>query len=92
MVEHVGVSGFRIPLAVRHPTKAEVYLAGIECDGPTYRNSATARDRDKTRQLVLENLGWKILRVWSRDWWYDPEGATEQLDQELKTLSEWNSG
>lgn len=87
VVEQVGVSGFRIPLAVRHPSKAEIYLAGIECDGPTYRNSATARDRDKTRQLVLENLGWNILRVWSRDWWYDPDGATEQLDRELQSLA-----
>ncbi|PAY19002.1 DNA helicase [Rhodopirellula sp. SM50] len=82
----VGVSGFRIALAIRDPHDKRTYLAGIECDGATYRNSATARDRDKTRQWVLENLGWNIVRVWSRDWWYDPDGATDRLDQELRDL------
>ena len=82
----VGVSGFRIALAIRDPHEKRTYLAGIECDGATYRNSATARDRDKTRQWVLENLGWNIVRVWSRDWWYDPDGATDRLDQELRDL------
>lgn len=87
VLEKVGVSGFRVPLAIRSPNNPTVYLAGIECDGVTYRDSATARDRDKTRQLVLENLGWTILRVWARDWWYDPDGATDRLDQELRSLA-----
>lgn len=64
----IGVSGFRIDLGVVHPDHAGVYLAGIECDGATYHGSATARDRDKIRQAVLENLGWTILRIWSTDW------------------------
>lgn len=86
VVPRIGVSGFRIAMGIRHPNDPQRYLAGIECDGENYRNSATARDRDKTRQLVLENLGWNILRVWSRDWWYDPEGAADRLNQELTAL------
>ncbi|MDZ4821502.1 MAG: DUF4011 domain-containing protein, partial [Planctomycetota bacterium] len=76
----VGVSGFRIDLGVVHPDKHGVYLAGVECDGATYHRSAVARDRDKTRQQVLENLGWSILRVWSSDWWYDSDTAIKHLD------------
>ncbi len=30
--------------------------------------SATARDRDRIRQQILEKLGWKIHRIWSPDW------------------------
>ena len=82
----IGVSGFRIDLGVRHPDKPGAYLAGIECDGATYHRSVAARDRDKTRQLVLEGLGWKIARVWSPDWWYDADTVLEQLDQQL---NEW---
>ena len=37
---------------------------------------------------MLENLGWTILRVWSTDWWYDPETAIDQLDDTLKRLLE----
>ncbi|MBX3426900.1 MAG: DUF3320 domain-containing protein [Pirellulales bacterium] len=79
----VGVSGFRIDLGVLHPDKPGAYLAGVECDGATYHRSAVARDRDKTRQQVLENLGWTILRVWSTDWWYDPESAIELIHEAL---------
>ncbi len=82
----VGISGFRIDLGVVHPDKPGAYLAGIECDGATYHRSAVARDRDKTRQQVLENLGWNILRVWSTDWWYDPDAAVGQIVSQLEDL------
>lgn len=82
----VGVSGFRIDMGIVHPNKPGAYLAGIECDGATYHRSAVARDRDKIRQQVLENLGWSIVRVWSADWWYAPEAAIEQLDAKLREL------
>ena len=84
----VGVSGFRIDLGIVHPDLPGAYLAGIECDGATYHRSAAARDRDKTRQQVLENLGWSIERVWSTDWWYDPESAIERVDVRLRELLE----
>lgn len=88
VVPQVGVSGFRVDLGIRHPDKPGAYLSGVECDGATYHRSAVARDRDKTRQMVLENLGWNILRVWSPDWWYDAKSATETLDLQLAELLE----
>ena len=86
----IGVSGFRIDLGVVHPDQAGRYLAGIECDGATYHRSATARDRDFLRQQVLEGLGWKILRVWSTDWWIAPKDCAERLDQQLRELLEYS--
>lgn len=82
----VGVSGFRVDLGIVHPDKPGDYLAGVECDGATYHRSAVMRDRDKTRQQVLENLGGTIVRAWSTDWWYDPETATGQIDSTLSEL------
>ena len=84
----VGVSGFRIDLGVVHPDKPGIYLAGIECDGATYHRSATARDRDFLRQQVLEGLGWKILRIWSTDWWITPKDCIDHVDQGLNDLLE----
>ena len=84
----IGVSGFRIDLGVVHPDKAGKYLAGIECDGATYHRSATARDRDFLRQQVLERLGWKILRIWSTDWWVTPTDCIDRIDQQLRELLE----
>ncbi|MDD3419013.1 MAG: DUF4011 domain-containing protein [Candidatus Gastranaerophilales bacterium] len=84
----IGASSYRIDLAIVHPDKPGAYLAGIECDGATYHRSATARDRDKLRQAVLENLGWKILRVWSTDWWINKKGSIEELHLALSNILE----
>lgn len=84
----IGVSAFRIDLGIVHPDKPGRFLAGVECDGATYHRSATAKDRDKVREQVLRGLGWNILRVWSPDWWYDKDGATQRLDEALVALLE----
>ena len=83
---HVGVSGFKVDLGILHPDESGTYLAGVECDGTTYHRLAAARDRDKTRQQVLSNLGWHIIRVWSPDWWHNPEAAIEDLHAQLTTV------
>ena len=82
----IGVSGYRIDLGIVNPDRAGAFLAGIECDGAQYHSSATARDRDKIRQAVLEGLGWNILRVWSTDWFRDPATVTDRLHEELESL------
>jgi very-short-patch-repair endonuclease len=84
----VGASAFRVDLAVVHPDAPGAYLTGIECDGATYHRSATARDRDKLREQVLRGLGWEIIRVWSTDWWIDPDGTLEKLHGKLLSLLE----
>ena len=86
VVPQIGVSRFRIDLGIVHPDRPGDYLAGVECDGATYHSAATARDRDKVRANILEGLGWSLVRVWSTDWWVDKMGATERLDQALRSL------
>jgi very-short-patch-repair endonuclease len=83
----VGCSGYRIDLAVVDPTVPGRYLLGIECDGATYHRAATARDRDKLRQMILKGLGWKLHRIWSTDWWHDADTEMEKLLNVLGALS-----
>tara|TARA_R110002072_G_scaffold64_9_gene433 strand:- start:30582 stop:36431 length:5850 start_codon:yes stop_codon:yes gene_type:complete len=84
----IGVSKFRVDLAVTHPDQPGVYLAGIECDGATYHSSPSARDRDRVRHLILENLGWRLIRLWSTDFFQDPEEAIEKIDRRLNQILE----
>ncbi len=79
----VGVSGYRIDLAIRSED-GERYDLGIECDGFPYHSSPTARDRDWLRQQVLEGLGWHIHRVWSTAWVRDPETEIVAIEQALQ--------
>lgn len=82
----VGCSGYRIDLGVVDPSAPGRYLLGIECDGATYHRAATARDRDKLRQLILEGLGWKLHRIWSTDWWHDANKEMGKLIQHLSAI------
>lgn len=75
----VGCSGYRIDMAVKHPTLSGQYVLGIECDGAAYHSARTARERDRLRQDVLEQMGWKIYRIWSTDWIKDPVTEGEKL-------------
>jgi very-short-patch-repair endonuclease len=83
----VGVANYFIDLAVIHPRQPDLYLLGVECDGATYHSARAARDRDKYRQSVLENLGWEIYRIWSTDWFENAEAETRKLVAYLKNIS-----
>lgn len=89
----VGCSGYRIDMAVKHPTLSGIYVLGIECDGAAYHSARTARERDRLRQDVLENMGWKIYRIWSTDWIKDPitEGA-KLLEAVEKAITNYGVG
>ena len=84
----VGISGYRIDLGVVHPDAVGVFLAGVECDGATYHRSATARDRDRLRDMVLTGLGWRMVRTWSTDWWIDHKAAADALHSRLEQILE----
>lgn len=75
----VGCSGYRIDLAIKHPDLQGRYVLGVECDGASYHSARTARERDRLRQTVLEDMGWKIYRIWSTDWIKDPNSEGEKL-------------
>lgn len=82
----VGVSGYRIDIGVVDPRAPGRYLLGVECDGAMYHSGATARDRDRLRQHVLEGLGWELYRIWSTDWWLNPEEPMRKLVARLEEL------
>lgn len=86
----LGVAGYRIDIAVKHPDAQGSYLAAIECDGATYHSALSVRDRDRIRQEILESLGWRgrIWRIWSTDWFRTPRQETEKLISFLEDLRE----
>ena len=80
----VGYAGFRVDLAVVDPSEPGRYLLGIECDGRKYCEARVARDRDRLRQQMLEQLGWSIHRVWSTDWYRDHAETIARLLQAVE--------
>ena len=80
----VGCSGYRIDMAVYHPEYNGRFVIGIECDGASYHSARTARERDRLRQTILEDMGWKFYRIWSTDWIKDPEYEKNRLVEAIE--------
>jgi very-short-patch-repair endonuclease len=74
----VGIGGYSIDLAIVDKITHE-YILGIECDGKTYHSSPIAKERDYYRQKYLESRGWKIHRIWSSDWWHNPNREIQKI-------------
>ena len=79
--EEVASGGKFVDIAIVDPERPGRYILGIECDGAAYHSSRSARDRDRIREQVLKGLGWKLYRIWSTDWFMNP-------DRELKRAAE----
>ena len=75
----VGRSAYRIDIGVKKPGDGGTFVLGVECDGEMYRQAATARDRDESRRGVLQGLGWRMVRCWCMEWWFDRRKAEEKL-------------
>ncbi len=80
----IGTAGFYVDLAIIDADHPGAYLMGIECDGASYHSAASARDRDRLRQSILESKGWTIHRIWSTDWFRNPAKETERVVQALE--------
>ena len=80
----VGDSNYRIDFAVRNPNNEDEYVLAIEADGASYHSSDYARERDIIRQRILQDRGWKFVRIWSTDWFRDPERQIQKVLLEYK--------
>ncbi|MBQ6582376.1 MAG: type III restriction endonuclease subunit R, partial [Mogibacterium sp.] len=82
--QSVGCSGYRLDIAVEHPDDPDEYIAAVECDGMTYRAARTARDRDRLRMSALSRMGWNLYRVWSMEWYRNPDEEGRRLVEFLE--------
>ena len=82
--KQVGSAGFKIDLGVRHPDQPGRYILAVECDGATYHSGLWARERDRLRQEILENMGWRFFRIWSTDWFYRRGDTAQRLQAALE--------
>ena len=81
----VGRSNFKVDIAVSKKEDPEKYILGILCDGKTYYETKTTRDREIVQPNVMTMLGWNVLRVYSIDWYENRERCMEQILGVLNT-------
>ena len=83
--EEVASGGKFVDIGIVDSDRPGRYLLGIECDGAAYHSSRSARDRDRIREQHLKSLGWQLHRIWSTDWFRNPE---RELSRAAKTIEQ----
>ena len=76
-----GASGYWIDFAAMHPDQPGQPVLAIEADGARYHSAINARERDRLRQEHLERLGWRFHRIWSTEWFRNPEAEVDKVVQ-----------
>jgi very-short-patch-repair endonuclease len=79
VVPQYGVGGYRVDFAAAHPEDADRMVLAIEADGASYRQSGSVRDRDRLRGEHLQRLGWNFHRLWSTNWFQDPQAEVDRV-------------
>lgn len=81
---NIGCSGYKVDIGVVDKKNKSNYLLGIICDGENYKRTKTTRDREIVQNNVLRLLGWNIIRVWTLDWWENPEEVVQTILRAIK--------
>jgi hypothetical protein len=63
----------------------------IECDGAKYHSSREAYLHDIHRQKILENHGFVFHRIWSTNWWRNPQKETKRSIEFIRKVESKNN-
>ncbi|MDX2248921.1 MAG: AAA domain-containing protein [Bacteroidia bacterium] len=82
VVRNVGDTSWKLDIAIKR--EDGVFLLGIECEGSFYFSGSSSKEREIYRRNLLESRGWKVHRVWARNFWADREKEVEKVVAILK--------
>ncbi len=81
---NVGDSKFRINLCIKNDQGD--YVLGILCDGQTYMETPTCRDRNYVQNNMLFKLNWKVIRVYTYDYFNNHDMVINDILTCLKNI------
>ena len=79
----VGLSDFRVDVAVVDPANPDRYGLAVLTDGAGYAALPSVGDRELLRAAVLTELGWRVHRTWALSWWESPAQERARIQQAL---------
>ena len=85
IIPQLQFAGFRIDI-VYDPKIDGLPKIAIECDGAAYHASKEAYLYDHHRQKILEGHGFVFHRIWSTNWWRNPQRETNKLVDFVKSI------
>lgn len=81
---NIGNSQYKIDIGILDPSDPTQYIVGIQTDGPMYQKAHSVKEREIYHQRFLESKGWKMIRIWSRNWWKDKAIEMKKIESYIQ--------
>ena len=80
-VEEVGLSDFKVDIAIYDPKDSTKAVLGILLDGPRWNSRETVSDRDcLSVSLLRDRMGWPAIeRIWLASWLRNPADEVQRI-------------
>ncbi|MFM8921450.1 MAG: AAA domain-containing protein [Candidatus Nanopelagicaceae bacterium] len=80
-VEEVGLSDFKVDIAIYDPKDSSKAVLGILLDGERWNTRETVSDRDcLSVSLLRDRMGWPAIeRIWLASWLRNPKDEVERI-------------
>lgn len=85
---NVGVSGFRIDVAVIDPRNKDKYILAIICDSENSLKLKGVKDRIAMQSKILRKLGWNTYQLWSINYFNNPKREIAKIKDHIATLTD----
>ncbi|PKA98742.1 superfamily I DNA and/or RNA helicase [Flavobacteriaceae bacterium MAR_2009_75] len=89
IIPQLQFAGFRIDI-IYDTKNIGLPKIAIECDGAEYHSSQEAYLYDRHRQKILEGHGFVFHRIWSTNWWRNPQKETQKLVDFINNIENSN--
>ena len=83
----VGNTKHKVDLAI-YDKQTDRYLLGIDCINKEYKSTEEMIENQLYHLSFLQSRGWKMYRVWTRDWWLNKQKVLETIVNEIENSKE----
>lgn len=87
-VSNLGVSDFRIDVAVVDPRDKDKFVLAIIIDSENTARIPSVKDRMTMQTKILKKLGWNIYNLWSINYYNNPRREINKIKELVATLTE----
>jgi hypothetical protein len=87
-VEEVGLSDFKVDIAIYDPKDDSKAVLGILLDGPRWNSRETVSDRDcLSVSLLRDRMGWPAIeRIWLASWLRNPADEVQRIKDVVENV------
>ena len=83
-----GNDGFCVDVALRPPGRAGDRVMGLLCDLARFSSGVDAVDWDAFKTSILEQQGWKLRRVWTPQFFLNPDQGLALIVEQFLRINE----